>query len=270
MPYRHAHLYLLLLFPLTALAFWPNYFAQFRASPYAFHVHGVTASLWIALLAAQSWTIHSRRNAVHRSLGVSSFVLFPFFIVGGLLVLQTMAAKFGSQSSPFYAIYGARLGAVDALSSLAMPWLFYRALKDRRKVHLHARWMLAGVFFLIPPIISRLIPILPPLAITGPESFHLFAYGVHISFALTVMLALWLALRVPKHGGPWLATAGLVAAQAVLFQTVGQAASWERLYASLAGTPVSLLAALGFAVSVAATWAGWVAGMTPQRRTAAA
>ena len=270
MPYRHAHWYLLLLFPLTALAFWPNYFAQFRASPYAFHVHGVTASLWIALLAMQSWSIHRRRNALHRSLGLASFALFPFFIVGGLLVLQTMAAKFASQSSPFYAIYGARLGAVDTLSSIALPWLFYRALKDRRKVHLHARWMLAGVFFLIPPIVSRLMPILPPLAITGPESFHRFTYGVHIAFVLTVLLALWLAMRAPRHGRPWLVIAGLVAAQAALFQTLGHAAAWERLYASLAAMPLSLLVGIGFALSVAATWAGWVAGLSPQRRAAAA
>jgi hypothetical protein len=270
MPYRHAHYYILLLFPLTALAFWPNYFAQFRASPYAFHIHGFTASLWIGLLALQSWSIHARRNALHRSAGLTSFALFPFFVAGGLLVLQTMAGKFATQSSPFYAIFGARLGAVDALSSLALPWLFYMALKQRRKVHLHARWMLASVFFLIPPIVSRLMPILPPLAITGPDTFYRFAYGVHVAFGLTVLLALALAARAPKHGRPWLVTAGLVAAQAVLFQTVGQMAAWERVYSTLAGVPVPLLVSIAFAVSIAAICAGWLAGMAPQRRTAAA
>lgn len=269
MPYRHAHFYILLLFPLTALAFWPSYFSQFRASPYAFHVHGITASLWIVLLAAQSWSIHHRRNALHRGLGLASFALFPFFVAGGFLVLQTMAEKFGAQQDPFYATFGARLGAVDTLSSLALPWLFYMALKQRRKVHLHARWMLASVFFLIPPIISRLMPALPPLAITGPETFHRFGYGVHLAFALTIALTLGLAARAPKHRRPWLVTAGLVAAQAALFQTVGQSAAWERLYVRLAGVPVPLLVSIAFAVSIAATWAGWIAGMPPQRRSAA-
>jgi hypothetical protein len=233
-------------------------------------VHGFTASLWIALLAVQSWSIHARRNALHRSVGLASFALFPFFVVGGVLVLQTMAAKFAAGSSPFYSIYGARLATVDTVSSLALPCLFYMALKQRRKIHLHARWMLASVFFLIPPILSRLMPILPPLAITGPDTFYSFAYGAHIAFGLTAVLALALAARAPKHGRPWLVTAGLVAAQAVLFQTVGQTDAWERLYSALAGVPVPVLVSLAFAVSVAATCAGWIAGMPPQRRAASA
>jgi hypothetical protein len=270
MPYRHAHYYILLLFPLTALAFWPSYFSQFRASPYAFHVHGFTASLWILLLAVQSWSIHGRRNAFHRGLGLASFALFPFFIAGGLLVLQTMATKFSVGQDPFYVAYAARLGAMDTLSSIALPGLFYMALKQRRKVHLHARWMLATVFFLIPPIIARLMPALPPLAITGPETFYRFAYGVLIAFALTTALALALAVRAPKHGRPWLILAGLLVAHAAVFQTVGQSETWERLFASLAGVPVPLLVSVAFAVSIAATWAGWLAGMSPGRpRTAA-
>ena len=84
MPYRHAHWYLLLLFPLTGLAFWPNYFGKLGDSPYAFHVHGVTASLWIVLLAFQSWAIHRRRNHLHRSAGLASLALFPLFVAGAI------------------------------------------------------------------------------------------------------------------------------------------------------------------------------------------
>jgi hypothetical protein len=270
MPYRHAHFYILLLFPLTALAFWPTYFSQFRASPYAFHVHGFTASLWILLLAVQSWSIHGRRNTLHGSLGLASFALFPFFIAGGLLVLQTMAAKFGVGQDPFYVAFAARLGAMDTLSSIALPGLFYMALKQRRKVHLHARWMLATVFFLIPPIIGRLMPALPPLAITGPETLYRFAYGVLIALALTTALALALAARAPKHSRPWLVLAGLLVAHATVFQTVGQTESWQRLFVRLADVPVPLLISIGFAVSIAATWAGWIAGMSPQRSRAPA
>ena len=50
MPYRHAHLYVLCLFPLAGLAFWPGYLGQFAASPPEVHVHGATASLWLILL----------------------------------------------------------------------------------------------------------------------------------------------------------------------------------------------------------------------------
>jgi hypothetical protein len=249
MPYRHAHLWLLLLLPLTALAFWPAYFSDMPGAPYAFHVHGVTASLWIVLLAIQSWSIHRRRNAFHRTVGLASFALFPFFLVGGLLVLQTMAVKTAAGTSPFYDRFGAQLGTVDAISVLALPM--------RRKVHVHARYMLATVFFLIAPILSRLLPALPPLAIAGPADFGNFAIAVHISNGVAALLAFALAGQAPKHGRPWLVVAAIVMLQSAAFATVGRTDAWEALFVALASVPVAMLASFGFAAAVAAIWVGW-------------
>lgn len=270
MPYRHAHWYLLLLFPLTGLAFWPAYFSKLGASPYAFHVHGATASLWIALLAFQSWSIHRRRNRLHRSIGLASFALFPLFIAGGLLVIQTMAVKFSAGADPFYIVFGARLGIVDAVSSATIPCLFYLALKWRRKVHLHARYMLAPALFLIGPIVSRLMPALPPLAIAGPQDFHNFAYGLHIANALAVAVAAILYLGAPKSGRPFLVAGGLVAMQSLLFETLGRTAAWERLFVAIGSVPAAAVATIGLAAGAAAVWAGWTAGRTPGRPLAAA
>jgi hypothetical protein len=271
MPYPRAHYWLLLLFPLTALAFWPAYFSNMRGAPYAFHVHGISASLWIALLAFQSWAIHGRRNALHRSVGLASFALFPFFVAGGFLVLQTMAVKFAAQSDPFYRMFGARLGTVDLISSLAIPWLFMMALRTRRTVHLHARYMLATVFFLLAPILSRLAPALPPFAIGGPDDLYKFVPIVHLANGGAVLLALFLAWRIPKHGRPWLAIAGLIAFQSLAFETVGRSAAWESLYSRFGTLPAPLVASIGFALAIAATWAGWSAvPPAPARRAAVA
>ncbi|MGZ8286178.1 MAG: hypothetical protein ACXW27_13545 [Allosphingosinicella sp.] len=270
MPYRHAHWYLLLLFPLTGLAFWPNYFSKFAASPYAFHVHGISAALWIALLAAQSWTIHHRRVALHRSAGLTSLALFPIFLVGGLLVLQTMAHKVGTREEPFYNLFGARLGTMDAVSSIALPFLFYSAIRWRRKVHLHARYMLAPVLFLVGPIVSRLMPALPPLAITGPETFYRFGYGLHIANGIAVAVAAFLYLRAPRHGRPFLIVGGLIVLQSLLFETLGRFRDWQGLYGSLASVPTPLLVSLGLAAGVLAGAAGWIGGRPPERREARA
>jgi hypothetical protein len=270
MPYRHAHWYLLLLFPLTGLAFWPNYFSKFSGSPYAFHVHGITAGLWIALLAFQSWTIHHRRIALHRGAGFASLALFPFFLVGGLLVLQTMAHKVGTREDPFYNLFGARLGTMDALSSIALPFLFYMAIRWRRKVHLHARYMLAPALFLVGPIVSRLMPALPPLAITGPETFYRFAYGLHVSNGIAVAIAAFLYWGAPRHGRPFLIVGGLILLQSLLFETLGRAQDWGTLYASLADVPTPLVVSLGLAAGILAGAAGWIGGQTPARREARA
>lgn len=268
MPYRHAHYYLLALFPLTLFAFWPGYFSDLRGAAYSAHVHGVTASLWIALLAMQSWSIHRRQNALHRTLGYSSFVLFPLFTVGGLLVIQTMAMKFTAGVSPFYNVFAPGLALLDGLSTLAVPCLFFMALKNRRKVHRHGAYMLATVFFLLAPITTRILSDYPPFAVTGPETFHRFGWALHFSNLMVVLLLLELHRRHPKSGRAFLVTAGLVAAQSLLFAFVAPLPLWRGLFASIATVPLPVLVSLGFAVSGAVAWAGW-SSVPPRRRTAA-
>lgn len=268
MPYRHAYYYLLALFPLTLFAFWPGYFSDLRGADYSAHVHGVTASLWIALLAMQSWSIQRRQNALHRTLGYSSFVLFPFFTVGGLLVIQTMAMKFTAGVSPFYNVYAPGLALLDGLSTLAVPYLFFMALKYRRKVHRHGAYMLATVFFLLAPITTRILSDYPPFAVTGPETFHRFGWALHFSNLLVVLLLLALYRRHPKSGRAFLVTAGLVAVQSLLFAFVAPLPAWQGLFAGFATVPMPMLVSLGFAASVAVTWAGW--SSVPPRRSAAA
>ena len=270
MPYRHAHWFLLLLFPLTGLAFWPGYFSKMADSPAAIHVHGVTASLWIFLLAFQSWAIHRRRNALHRMVGLTSFALFPFFVTGGLLVIQTMAVKVAAGSDIFFDMFGARLGAIDAMSSLGILGFFYMALLNRRKVQLHARYMLAPMLFLLAPILSRLLPILPPLAIAGPQDFYRFGYGLHLANGLAIAIAAILYVRAPKHGRPWLVAGALVAAQSLVFETFGASEAWQAVFRAIGTLPVPLIAGVGFAASIFILFAGWNARPTPPRTAAPA
>jgi len=270
MPYRHAHYWLLLLFPLTGLAFWPDYFSKPGGAPLAFHVHGFTASLWIVLLAVQSWSIHARRNYLHRSVGYGSFALFPFFTVGGLLVLQTMGEKFGNNFDPFYRAFGARLGIIDFIATVGIGYLFFMALKMRRKVHLHARYMLATVFFLFPPIIARLLPALPPFAIRGPDDFYRFGYAVLVAHALTIALSVALYLRAPKHGRPFLVIAALTALTSVAFELVGRTPTWESMFVAFATLPTPVIVSIGLVASSAVTGLGWNAVAARRPTTASA
>ena len=70
MPYRFAHWLILMLIVLTVPAFWRSYLSDLSSSRIELHVHGVTASIWMALLAIQSWSIHNRHRRLHRALGV--------------------------------------------------------------------------------------------------------------------------------------------------------------------------------------------------------
>lgn len=260
MPFRRAHWYLLGLFLLAILAFWPAYLSKFTTSSYEFHAHGITASLWMLLLAAQSWTAGRADRSIHRKLGLVSLVLFPMFLAGGVGIFLGMAQRFVGDASPFYGLFAPRLAWLDFVAVGGMAYFFFQALRLRRKVHPHSRYMLATVFFLIPPIIGRLMPILPPITPAGPHELWKLGIGFQLANALTAALAFWLAVRSGKHGRPFHEAAAFTLVGALLFQFVGGTAIWRSTFAMAADLPA---APLMISVAIAGgflSYAGWVAG----------
>ena len=256
MPYRNAHYYLLLLILLTGLAFWPSYFSVLPSASLALHIHGFSASLWIALLAFQSWSIHHRRNQWHRAVGIASLTIFPFFFAGSVLVVHTMAWNFAA-GDLFDGRFGARFAAFDFVAIPAIASLFWSGLHWRRKVHLHARYMFATTFFLLAPIFARLLAqFVPALQLTPPAFAHL-PINIELASLGALMLTLALAWKEPKYARPWLITAVLLGLQMVFFFTLGVFGPWEALVRSFAGVPPLILFSSGIAVGAFVSWHGW-------------
>jgi len=260
MPYRHAHWYLLALFPLAALAFWPSYLSQFRTAAAEFHMHGITATLWLMLLVAQSWTIQRGRRQLHKTVGTASLVLFPLFLIGGTGIFFGMAQRF-VEGSPFQAMYAARLAWLDFCGVGGFAFCYFEALRLRRKVHLHSGYMLATVVFLLPPIFGRLTGI--PLGVTGPAEFHKLAFGFQAANVMIAALAFWIAYRRGPHGKPFVVAGGVILLSAILFQTVGSMPAWEAFYAGVAYWPRLPFAIAAGVAGILIAYAGWTAGKRP-------
>lgn len=267
MPYRHAHWWVVALMILTGFAFWSGYLTDLGNAPVEFHLHGVTAFMWMVLVAAQSWTIHRDRRQLHRSIGFMSLGLFPFFLSGGLLIAVGMAKRYVEKASPFHTEYAARLAPLDFVAFVGMAYFFYMALRWRHKVHLHARYMLATVVFLLNPVIGRVLTTIPPLQINGPEQLHLFADAVRVGNVAVLALLFALYRSSPKHGRPFVEAGALVALQMFLFETLGRSSAWEQIYPGLASVNAIALAIPGLFVGAFVTFAGWQAGKR-QKRTA--
>ena len=262
MPYRHAHWYLLALFPLAALAFWQSYLSQFTSASAEFHAHGLTATLWLVLLVFQSWTMGRDQRQAHRTIGTASLVLFPLFLMGGTGIFFGMADRFVA-GSPFHAMYAPNLVWLDVVGVSGFAYFYYQALRQRRKVHPHSRYMLATVVFLLPPIFGRLSAI--PLGVTGPEDFAKLGTGFQMANGLTAAIAFWLAFRSGKHGRPWALAGILTIVGAVLYQLIGELPAWRALYANTADVPTApFMLATGLA-GIAIAYAGWTAGRRPAR-----
>lgn len=257
MPYRHAHWYILALFPLAGLAFWREYLSQFTTASLAFHAHGITATLWLILLAAQSWTMSRNQRQTHRTIGMASLALFPLFLVGGVGIFFGSADRYVA-GSPFHVLHAPNLVWLDVVSIGGMAYLYYQALRQRRKVHPHSGYMLATVMFLLPPILGRLSAI--PMGVRGPETLDRLGPGIQYANLLTAGIAFFIAWRRGKHGRPFVIAGILTLVAALLFQTIGELPAWEALFARLADVPIAPFALAAGLAGGGIAYAGWVAG----------
>lgn len=260
MPYPRAWLYLLLLLGLTVLAFWPGYFSKLNAVPWQYHVHGVTATLWMLLLVAQGLLIHRGQRAGHRLLGTGSLLLVPAFLAGGLLVMGTMAQG----QSPFHAMYAHRLIAIDFFATLGFAAFVAAALAQRRRVAEHAGWLMATPLLLISPVLARLFSgFLPPFAIRGLEDLPRFAGSVHLAQLVALALAVALGLQARQHAKPYCWAALLLIVQSLGFEFLGAVPVCTALCQAWGAAPPAAQAALGLALGAGVVTWGWRAA--PQR-----
>lgn len=242
MPFRFAHyVILLVLIPAIGIAFWPQYFGDLRGSSFAFHAHGLTASCWVLLVMAQSWTAHARAFRWHRLVARSVLILVPLFAAGGVLAMQSMAVKFTTKSVPFYAEFGARLGLDDVVATTALVLMVRAAIVNRRRVGLHAGYMLGTVLLVLSPVVARLpIPFIP-----------------HLGDAITLLIALSLYAMRRRDGRPFLIVAALSVVRVVQFHTVAASEAWAGLFSRLVGISSVLLAVTAMLAAGLAIWTVW-------------
>ena len=260
MPFRHAHVWVLLLFPLAALAFWPQYLSALPTSPASYHFHGVTASLWLLLLAMQSWSIHHGHRAFHRSTGLVSLALFPLFMAGGAAIFVGMAQRFVAGATPFYLLWPARLAWLDVVAIGGMSYFYFMALKHRRKVGAHSSYLLATAIFLLPPILGRLAPLPLGIDFSRPGAFEQLGLAFHLGNVATALIAFAIAARAGRNGRPFVIAGLLSLLGSLLFEIPGGTAAWRTLYAQAALIPLGPMVAAAALAGAAVGWAGWSAG----------
>ena len=262
MPYSKTHYYMLALLVITVIAFWPSYFGQLGKAPLAHHLHGVTSTLWVLLIAWQSWLIHSGRRQAHRTAGKLMFVLVPLMTAAFVMVTWVGAQK-SVGGHPFYTLFGQALLTADVWLTLTMAVQVYLALRFRRQVHLHSALMISTLVGLLPPILSRLFANhLPGMIIEGPDTLYRFEYALQLSMLLSVIMGIALALIYRKSGWPWLLAAFISGFSFALYATLGQTGLWAELVAWMATLNPASAYLSGLAIGVVALVLGWRHGKT--------
>ena len=264
MPYPRAHYYVMVVMAVIVLGFWPSYFAVWGSVPWQFHAHGVASTIWVAMVIAQSWTAHHRQLPLHRAVGKSSLLLFPF-LIGGLAAIIDLTAKgYVAGDNPVRVIFGGSFLIGLALAIAAYVLLYYRALKYRRKVWVHSGYMLATPLILFESPFSRVLgETIPALHITGPENFHLLTVSILLGMAaeLAIIAAIWLKYR--DRAKPFLVAAVFIVAQMLTMSLMVDSALLKSMLSVLGQVPSAAVVGAGFALGAVTSWAGWQAGRRP-------
>jgi uncharacterized membrane protein YhaH (DUF805 family) len=260
MPYSKAHYYLIGLLIITLVAFWDSYFGKLMDAPVAHHFHGITATLWIILLAFQNWTIHNRKNHLHKVTGKLIFILLPLMI-GSFTLVTWVGAQKSVGGHPFYIQFGQALLAADVLLTFSTSLQIYLALRWRRNVRLHSALMFGTLIGLLAPILSRLFPLfIPGMEITDLDTLYRFGYSMKLSVLISLIIPLMLYIYYRKDGWPWILAALIATLVYVLYATLGQTEIWAAIVIQITKINPVIMFSAGFSLGIMACLLGWIHG----------
>ena len=263
MPYRNAPYYMLGVIAVILIGFWPSYWAVATNVPWQFHAHGVAASIWVTMVTVQAWTAHRKLQLpLHRAVGMASLFLFPF-LTGGLAAIIDRQAKNWVAGEPLHLVYGPAFMIGTMIAMAAYVTVYYRALKYRRKVWVHAGYMLSTPLILFESPFSRAASfVVPAFQVKSPTDFSPVMASIEWSMALELAIIAVIWWRVGERAKPFLVTAGLIVVEMLAMGFAGYL-PLKGLDTFLGNLPDAPIVLTGFAIGALTSWAGWQAGKRP-------
>lgn len=202
--FKYAFWPLILFFIAVLTAFWPKYFSILGEAPIDphFHAHGVTMTLWCLLLIIQPILIRKNYRKTHRILGYFSYLLVPLIFYS---IIDLLLFRFNG----IPALYNFHLFFVALVVNSAMAFLliYGLAIYFRKKVQLHARFMVVTVFPILTPVTDRLTyRFFPELIqyvpmIDGAPIVQMVGFVIADVILLTLILWDWMSGRKPNAFG---------------------------------------------------------------------
>lgn len=151
--YKNLGYLLMLLIPLTFLAFFKTYFNQFptfeeNITTYI-HLHAIIASIWILMLIIQPILIRNRKNEWHKKIGKISYLVFPLLI----LSFMPQIIRIIHSDNPTVLFF-------PLADSILLTLCYALAIYHRKNVSKHMRYMIGTAIVFLGPTIGRIGPLI--------------------------------------------------------------------------------------------------------------
>jgi hypothetical protein len=150
--------------------FYPTYFAViFQPMRRIVHVHFFFMALWVVMLIVQPFLIKYKKNHIHRTIGKLSYFVAPAAMITGYLMLRNNyygsidrmhqeMAEGKAQYKDSDILIGAASSASIAMLYLTWFVTFYTlAIRNRRNMLPHSRYMLACALLMLGPSLDRVL-----------------------------------------------------------------------------------------------------------------
>ncbi len=156
--FKESGFFFIALIGLVLLGFSKTYFFQLDESfPLAIHLHVLFLGTWVLLVTGQAFLIRGGQRSVHRQLGELSYLLVPMIIISGIYLARAQ--------------FHIRAGTVGLTDNMEFLWwavtqfvlfgvLYMLAMIHRKKMMLHARYMIAATLLFVSPALLRTFDLL--------------------------------------------------------------------------------------------------------------
>jgi hypothetical protein len=149
--YGNAYFFLAISLVIIAVGFSESYFGKLDEMAFPYHLHGISASLWMILLVCQPYLYKIGKIKLHRKLGWVSLILVPLIVLGGVMMIKSMIH--GQANYPPDTVY--KLAYIDVLTLASFIGIYSLAIYYRKQLKLHARLMVITVFGPLNPALTR-------------------------------------------------------------------------------------------------------------------
>ncbi|MDY2588182.1 hypothetical protein [Winogradskyella aquimaris] len=181
--YKYAHIYLTLGLVIVLLGFSMTYFTRLKAFSLPYHLHGISATLWMVLLIFQPYLFQKGKFKAHRYLGWSSLLLIPTIIICGIIMMRLMIL--GQANYPPNLVY--KLAFIDACTLFGFAVLYVLAIYFRKKLKLHSKFMVATIFGPLIPALTRMF--LFTFEVTS-DFVQSLTYS-YVAIELVILIMIW-------------------------------------------------------------------------------
>ena len=218
------HLWMILPLFIALAGFYFSYWSKFSQIPFHQHLHGLTATLWYGLLVLQPWLYKQNNIQLHRQFG---FV--GIFLAGGVVfsALQVVPNNLLNERLEPVLRYG--LTWADFIFLAGFSHAVIMAMLNSRQMEIHARYMIASVFWALLPALVRLI-YFPLVIIYGYPPPFSFIEILYFSAGLVIAVIVIMMIVDYKKKGKVYTSYGLVVGGTLIFATsfemVGEALWW--------------------------------------------